>query len=109
MQFEKSVLRIDDAEHVLDLPIIDAASDGMRVYIVFDYMAFPKNQPTNNLVAVDANGRRLWTVAEQPVDHPTAAYTNIIRTDPLTVGNFAGFMCVIDRVSGKLVQSEFTK
>lgn len=91
------------------MPIIDAATDGTRVYVVFDYMAFPKDQQAANLVALDFSARRLWTVAEQPIDRPTAAYTKITRIDPLTVGNFAGFSCVIDCASGKLVESEFTK
>ena len=109
VHFEKNLLRIDDAEYALDMPIIDAATDGTRVYVVFDYMAFPKNLPAANLVAFDSSGRRLWTVAEQPIDHPTAAYTCITQLDPLTVGNFAGFSCVIDAASGKLIESEFTK
>lgn len=109
MQFNKNILRIDNVEYVLDMPIIDAATDGSRVYVVFDYMAFPKDQQAANLVALDFCARRLWTVAEQPIDDPTAAYTKITRIDPLTVGNFAGFSCVIDCASGKLVESEFTK
>ncbi len=28
---------------------------------------------------------------------------------PLTVGNFAGFTCVINEATGELVQSQFTK
>ncbi|MFN7731979.1 MAG: hypothetical protein ACK5OB_08750 [Pirellula sp.] len=109
MQFENKILRLNDVEYTLDLPIIDAATDGERVFVVFDYMAFPKSQPAANLVALDVNSKLLWTVTGQPIDHPTAAYTKITRIDPLTVGNFAGFSCVIDCACGKLLESEFTK
>lgn len=109
VQFDKNILRINNVEYILDMPIIDAATDGTRVYVVFDYMAFPKDQQAANLVSLDFSARRLWTLAEQPIDHPTAAYTKITRIDPLTVGNFAGFSCVIDCASGKLVESEFMK
>ncbi|MEM1370058.1 MAG: hypothetical protein AAGG02_19050 [Cyanobacteria bacterium P01_H01_bin.15] len=109
VRFNESVLRVDDTDHVLDFPIIDAATDGDRVYVVFDYTAFPKNKPAGNLSAYDKDGHRLWTVSGNPIDHPTAAYTNIIDLKPLTVGNFAGFVCQINETTGELIQSDFTK
>jgi len=109
IRFNESVLSVDDTEHVLNFPIIDAATDGDRVYVVFDYMAYPKNLPAENFSAYDKHGRRLWTVSGNPIDQPNAAYTNIINLKPLTVGNFAGFSCEIDESTGELKKSHFTK
>ena len=93
----------------MERPIISAATDGKRVFVVFDYMSYPPNTPLLNLVALDRNATLLWTVSENPVDSPLAAYVNIINVDPLTVGNCSSYECVLDANTGSLVSSRFAK
>ncbi len=109
IQYSECDLTIDGVRHTLARPIIAAATDGERVFVIFDYMAYPRDSSALNLVALDRNGELLWTVSDNPIDSPTAAYTNFSSIDPLTVGNFAGFSCVVDAATGTLLESQFTK
>jgi hypothetical protein len=109
IQYSNDTLTIDGRTHVLDRRILDAASYGERVFVVFDYMAYPAHRPARNLVALDRNAGLLWTVADNPADTPAAGYTCIDSVSPLLVGNFAGYQCTIDAVSGALLKSQFTK
>jgi len=109
IQHSDCELTIDGVQHVLERRIISAATAGKRVFLVFDYMSYPSDMAALNLVAIDPNGRLLWTVSDNPIDPPTAAYVNIMSVDPLTVGNFAGFSCVVDPATGELLDSTFTK
>ena len=77
--------------------------------MVYDYMAYPKNRPALNLVALDSEANLIWTVGDTPIDSPAASYTCIESTTPLIVGNFAGFHCTIDPQCGDLLESRFTK
>ena len=97
-------------ETILDLPhpILDARQLGDRIVVIFDYMDFPKWRQARNLRAFDRQGRELW-IAEHPTNETADCYVNFMRDDPLTVGNFVGYRCVIDKATGKLVESEFTK
>jgi len=109
IQYSERELTIDGVRHILDHRIISAGTDGQRVFVVFDYMAYPRNSAALNLVAIDRDGHIVWTISANPVDSPNAAYTNISSVDPLTVGNFAGFSCVVDAETGTLLDSTFTK
>ncbi len=93
-QFEKRVLK--------------AVTIQDRVLVIFDYMAFPKDRPAKNLVAYDRKKKEVWT-AQNPEVGATDAYVSFINEDPLEVGNFAGYNCLIDIATGLLVRSEFTK
>ena len=109
IQYSDRELTIDGTSHQLDRPIIAADTDGERVFVVFDYMTYPRYSAVLNLIALDRDARLLWTVSGNPVDSPTAAYTNISSVAPLTVGNFAGFSCVVDVATGTLIDSQFIK
>ena len=100
---------IDGVTHVLDRRIIAAATDGDRVFILFDYMSYPKDKPALNLAAFGRTGHLLWTVDRSPIDSPEACYVNIISVTPLVVGNFAGFDCAVDTTTGALLEATFTK
>jgi len=101
-------LRIGDT--VLDMPhpILDARQIGDRIVVIFDYMDYPKWRQAQNLEAFDLTGKKLWT-AEHPTNETADCYVNFMGDDPLTLGNFAGYKCVIDESTGKLLKSEFTK
>ena len=105
IQYSDRELTIDGVQHVLDRRIISAATDGQRVFVVFDYMSYPRDRAALNLVALDQNAKLIWTVTEQPTDSPIAAYVNIISVAPLTVGNWAAYDCVLDAQSGALILS----
>ena len=102
-------LTINGVEHELERPVISSATDGERVFVVFDYMTYPKNSPVFNLVALDKDANLLWTVAEHPISSPIAAYVNIINVSPLTVGNWTSCDCILDAKTGALISSRFTK
>ena len=102
-------LTINGVEHELERPVISSATDGERVFVVFDYMTYPKNSPAFNLVALDKDANLLWTVAEHPISSPIAAYVNIINVSPLTVSSWTSYNCILDAKTGSLISSRFTK
>lgn len=89
-------------------PILDARQIDDRVVVIFDYMDFPRWRQAHNLMAFDLSGRELWT-AEHPTNQTNDCYVNFLKDKPLTVGNFASYVCVIDATTGKLLDSNFTK
>ena len=103
-------LTVGDTTWSLTRPIMDARQIDQRIFVLFDYMTYPKSGSSNNLEAYDLNGNLLWVVSEHPMPGATAAYTNFIDSpNKLIVGNFAGFTCQIDTETGKLLDSQFTK
>ena len=109
LSFQDRGLTVSDSTWTLNRPVLDAIQQDDRVFVIFDYMSYPRGRPAKNLVCFDLAGRELWVVADNPIDHPTAAYTNFVAADPLTVGNFVGFTCVVDPLTGELLDSQFTK
>lgn len=97
-------------ETVLDLkhPILDVRQFSDRIVVIFDYMDFPKWRQARNLRAFNLQGKELW-IAEHPTNETADCYVNFMKDDPLTVGNFAGYRCIIDTSTGKLLESVFTK
>lgn len=89
-------------------PILDARQVGRRIIVIYDYMDFPKWRQAHNLVAYDLNGNELWT-AEHPTNTTADCYVNFLSESPLIVDNFAGYKCIINESSGRLIESRFTK
>ena len=89
-------------------PVLAASLVGDRVLVVYDWMAFPRDSPSRNLFCYDRTGRMLWR-AEDIGQGATDAYTSVIGGDPLTVGNFAGYKCLIDEGTGRVLNTGFTK
>ena len=88
--------------------VLQARRIGDRVLVIFDYMEFPNGRPAQNLVAYDLHQNELWR-AENPAGACVAAYVNFIDEAPLTVWNFACYVCTIDIENGQLTESHFTK
>ncbi len=65
IRFNEFVLCVDDAEHVLDFPIIDAAPTGPRLRCVRLH-GLSRESPAKNLSAYDKDGEQLWTVFWKP-------------------------------------------
>ena len=78
------------------------------LFVVFDYMSFPKLQQAKNLMAYDLSQKLLW-VAEHPTTDITDTYVEITQEAPLKAWNFACFVCDIDIETGKLLHAKFTK
>ena len=90
-------------------PVLDAREIDDLVVVVYDYMAFPSNEPSRNLFAYSsATGKELWR-ADDIGAGATDGYTGVISESPLVVGNFACFDCHIDIQTGKVVSKVFTK
>ena len=91
-----------------EYPVLAAHLVGERVIVVYDYMAFPKNEPARNLFCYDSAGTRLWRAQDIGMG-ATDGYTNVTSEVPLWVGNFSGFNCRIDEQTGDVLEKSFTK
>lgn len=93
--------------NILDLMLCEG-----RILMIYNYMQYLKGEVAHNLEAYTFDGRLIWT-AENPEVGATDAYTNFYRgnllSSTITVGNFAGYKCVINIKDGKLIKAEFTK
>ena len=109
VEFKQCHLKIGDIEMVVEHPIIDALACGEYAFIIFDYSDFPPELQANNLSCYDNTGRSIWD-AKTPMNIPSSAYTNFVSVEPdLVVGNFAGFEATINKGSGDVISSRFTK
>lgn len=89
--------------------VFETREIGDLIVIVYDYMAFPRNEPSRILIAYSGlMGKELWR-ADDIGAGDTDGYTDVISESPLIVGNFAGFDCHIDIQTGKVVSKVFTK
>ena len=102
IQYSRGVIR---AQH----PVLEAREIGPYVVVVYDYMAFPRGEPSRNLFAYAAESGHLAWRAEDIRAGATDGYTSIISEEPLVVGNFACFDCTIDLSTGKVLAKVFTK
>lgn len=90
-------------------PVLEAREVGQIVVVVYDYMAFPQEEPARNLFGYSVeSGQFAWRV-EGIGASAADGYTNIISEQPLVAGNFAGYDCQIELCSGKVVAKAFTK
>jgi hypothetical protein len=102
-------VELEEGHLDLDLPVLDAIFVGDRVLVVHDYMVYPRRAPAPNLVAYSRTGQRIWTAENIGGFGEVDAYTNFISESPLTAHNFAGFRCLLDPETGKLLEKHFTK
>ena len=109
IEFSECILKIDGNPIVFEHPIISARTDGELIYLIFDYIDFPKDMQANNLECIDSNGNFKWC-AESPLNSPSSAFSNFIEFESkLVVGNFAGFNATINKATGIIESTEFTK
>lgn len=91
------------------LPVLDAHEIDDTVIVIYDYMSFPRGEPSRNLFAYSVHtGKELWR-AEDIGAGAVDGYTSVISESPLIVGNFACFTCHIDLQTGKVISKVFTK
>ena len=88
--------------------VLDAVEAGGKVFVIYDYRAFPRGVPARNLFAYDPQGKQLWR-AQDIGEGATDAYTQFIGRDPHLVSNFAGYACEIDLETGKVLGTRWTK
>ena len=104
--------RVDVGGNAWKAPVqvLDAALVGGLVVLVLDWTPLSEGRkgPVQNLRAYYPDGREVWRAAN-PTRASNDCYTNISERDPLWVGNFAGYRCRIDPVTGSLLESVFTK
>jgi len=113
LKFQGKEIETDQGKFHLPHSILDAEYKDGKVYVVYDYMEFPKNAPAHNLVCLDLQIKQLW-VAENPTSLSSDAYTNFAREvdqkpDCIAVYNFAGYLCYINQFNGKVLNAIFTK
>ena len=113
IKFNGKELRIDGTVLILPYSILDAEESSEKIFIVYDYMEFPMNGPAPNLVCIEKSGKELW-VADNPTSQSNDAFTNFSRTNKSTdncisVNNFAGYLCQVNKSTGELNDVQFTK
>jgi hypothetical protein len=89
-------------------PVLEAREIAGLVVVLYDYMAFPRGEPSRNLFAYNLDGTLHWR-AEDIGQGRVDGYTNIMSEQPLVVGNFSSFTCTIDLRSGRVLSKVFTK
>jgi hypothetical protein len=74
--------------------VLDAALIADRVVLVLDWTELREREggfgQIQNLRAYTTDGRHEWT-AQHPTNSTADCYTNMISSEPLVVGNYAGF------------------
>ena len=109
------MLKGNDMEYIVgvdykfqsEFPSLDKAEVGDLVLVVYDYMAMPKEERKNNLVAYSKNGNKIW-VAEGP-GKSVSSYYKITSTNPLIANSFCSHKCWLNPINGKLLSMEFYK
>jgi hypothetical protein len=76
--------------------------------VIFDYDDFSMDNVISNMSAFDEEGNIVWT-AEFQSGLPTEAWTIIISTEPLIVGNYSGYKAELDLDTGKILNFIETK
>jgi hypothetical protein len=114
-------------------PILEANDKAGCVCLILDYAAFPKWRQARNLRGYTTEGGLLW-IAEHPSDDTVDCYTSFLDKERLRAEiaehptgsaarcfagilddscflayNFAGYQCLVDPASGKLVRVLFSK
>ena len=94
---------------ICEHPILDAKTDGKQVYVLWDYTDFPEDMQANNLECYNGSGEPVWC-SLSPIQSANSAYTNFVSISPeLIVGNFAGCDATIDKATGNVISTKFTK
>jgi hypothetical protein len=98
----------DGIKFEVEYPALEAVLLNGRVFVTFDWMAFERNAPVQNLFFYDLLGNLLWRapgIGMGAVD----AYTGVTNEEPLWVGNFSGCNCRIVETSDQVLETCFTK
>jgi len=89
--------------------VLDAREIDETIFVVYDYMAFSRGEPSRNLFTYSRRtSEEIWR-AEDIGAGPNDGYTGVISEEPLVVGNFACFDCCIDLQTGAVISKAFTK
>jgi hypothetical protein len=102
-------LIIGGAEVTTRHPVVHACVAEGQIVVLYDPDANPRKWGTfRNLASLDRHGAELW-VAEPPTTTTGDCFVRIDSCEPLAVGSWSSFDCVIDPRSGRIVESTFTK
>src|SRR5881409_3852374 len=87
-------------------PILEATRVDDCICLILDYSALWWWKQADNLRGFTPDGKLLW-IAEHPA--PLDCYTGFLDTTSVLAYNFAGYQCLIDLASGKVIRMFFTK
>jgi len=112
-------------------PILEASQAEGRVCLILDYSALPKKRQAENLRGYTVDGQLLWIaehhtpldcytgfldkdrvraeIAANPTGPVAECFSGFVDTRSLLAYNFAGYQCLIDLASGKVIRMLFTK
>ena len=114
VRYNENVLFIASAQIELESNIEQAIPLSELIIVLLDPFADPSLYDASNLVGINYSGDEVWR-AELPSGYGVKAnpshvrYIKITNIDPLTAYNGSGFSCKIDPLSGKIIESVFTK
>ncbi len=101
-------MSVGDQKWKTPYPIEHCVLVGDKVVVIYEHSSGKTWGQFRNLEAFSLAGRQLWT-AEHPTNETADAYVRVLALDPLTVLNFAGFVCQLDEATGKILKKEFIK
>ena len=72
---------------------------------------FSNQNPTNNLIAFDFNGNKIWEIDDiiKPLEHQTIVSMGKIDGQYISIITFTGLNLVIEAESGQIVDKRITK
>ena len=107
--FHDKTIVIDAKTWKMEHPISEAILLNNIVVVIYEPIAQEeKFRQFQNMVAFDLAGQKIWT-AEHPTNTTNDCYINFVKTKPLTVWNFACYLCEIDPATGRIIKAQFTK
>jgi hypothetical protein len=105
---EPNCVAADGVRFPAKYPVLHVRRSGDKVFVIYDYMAFPREFSARNLFAYNLQGVELWRADDIGMG-ATDAYVGFEPGEPLIAYNFAGYACRIDEESGRVLSTDFTK
>ena len=91
-----------------DLPIRNVAAMEDRLIVLLE--VDPKLCFNQNVLAIDASGRELWTIQERKWPNENSPYVMLLVTDDdLWAINWSGYTVRVSLESGRILETVFTK
>lgn len=110
VKFSGKTLWLRNGAVELDHPIVDAFQTGAIVIVQFDQDC-GLDRSFNNVIGLDLFGHKLWT-AELPAGTLVSSDVYVSPAHlrrPVQFVSFSSYICTLDRRTGKILSTEFTK
>ena len=108
ISFSNRTVNVGDKSMELDYPVANAFMLGDKIIVLFNPDAYTeKFGQFKNLIALNADGERIWT-AELPTNESGERYYQVSSRSPLVAYSWS-FSCEIDESTGRIKKKIFLK